>query len=144
MTNLSQPEKSRLISVFRWTLGYMEKVFQGYADNFESGLSICWNDEVWCRGAWVAYEPGQIHRAWISLRVATDVLPLLVHACSEKCIENLAKPAFGYVQRPHLGGLDIERHRLIYVDHLNFLPAKFECIGRRRSAWCRKAELSGR
>jgi hypothetical protein len=23
-------------------------------------------------------------------------------------------------------------------------PDKFECIGRRRSAWCRKAELSGR
>ncbi len=23
-------------------------------------------------------------------------------------------------------------------------PGKFECIGRRRSAWCRKAELSGR
>jgi len=23
-------------------------------------------------------------------------------------------------------------------------PGKFECIGRRRSAWCSKAELSGR
>ena len=28
------------------------------------------------------------------------------------------------------------------VIHLS--PGKFECIGRRRSAWCRKAELSGR
>ena len=51
----------------------------------------------------------QIHQAWISLRVATDTLPLLVHACSEKCIESLPKPAFGYVQRPHLGGLDLEQ-----------------------------------
>jgi len=51
----------------------------------------------------------QILQAWISLRVATDVLPLLVHACSEKCIENLPKPAFGYVQRPHFGGLELEQ-----------------------------------
>ena len=50
----------------------------------------------------------EIHQTWISLRVATDVLPLLVHACSEKCIESLPKPAFGYVQRPHLGGLELE------------------------------------
>ena len=51
----------------------------------------------------------QIHQAWISLWVATDVLPLLVHACSEKCIENLPKPAFGYVQRAHRGGLELEQ-----------------------------------
>jgi len=51
----------------------------------------------------------QIHQAWISLRVATDVLPLLVCACSEKCIESLPAPAFGYVQRPHFGGLKLEQ-----------------------------------
>jgi len=51
----------------------------------------------------------QLHQVWISLRVATDVLPLLVHACSEKCIENLPKPASGYVQRPHFGGLGLEQ-----------------------------------
>ena len=50
-----------------------------------------------------------IRQAWISLRVATDVLPLLVHACSEKCIEILPKPASGYVQRPHFGGLGLEQ-----------------------------------
>jgi hypothetical protein len=50
-----------------------------------------------------------IHQAWISLRVATDVLPLLVHACSDRCIENLPKPAFGYVQRPYFGGLELEQ-----------------------------------
>ena len=52
---------------------------------------------------------GEIHQAWISLRVATDVLPLLVHGCSEKCIESLPKPTFGYMQRPHFGGLDLEQ-----------------------------------
>ncbi len=51
----------------------------------------------------------ETHQAWISLRVATDVLPLLVHACSEKCFESLPKPAFGYAQRPHFGGLDLEQ-----------------------------------
>ena len=48
-----------------------------------------------------------IHQAWISLRVATDVLPLLVHACSEKCILNLPAAAAGYVQQPHFGGLGL-------------------------------------
>jgi hypothetical protein len=51
----------------------------------------------------------QIHQAWISLRVATDVLPLLVNACSEKCLENLPASPFGYVQRPHFGGLELEQ-----------------------------------
>jgi len=50
-----------------------------------------------------------IHQAWISLRVATDVLPLLVHACSEKCIASLSKPASAYVQHPHFGGLDLKQ-----------------------------------
>jgi len=51
----------------------------------------------------------EIHQAWISLRVATDVLPLLVHACSEECIASLPKPACGYLHRPHSGGLDLEQ-----------------------------------
>jgi hypothetical protein len=55
------------------------------------------------------FSEAQIYQAWISLRVATDVLPLLVHACSEKCIEGLPKPASGYVQRAHLGGLELEQ-----------------------------------
>ncbi len=46
------------------------------------------------------FSQGQIQQAWISLKVATDVLPLLVHACSEECIKSLPKPAFGYVQSP--------------------------------------------
>lgn len=46
---------------------------------------------------------GPIQR-WISLRVATDVLPLLVHACSLGCIDALPDPAKGYVDHPHQGG----------------------------------------
>jgi hypothetical protein len=43
-------------------------------------------------------------QAWISLRVAKDVLPLLVNACSHACIARLPEPAEGYVPRPHRGG----------------------------------------
>jgi hypothetical protein len=50
-----------------------------------------------------------IHQVWISLPVATDVLPLLVHACSEECIQSLPKPSVYYLQQPHFGGLDLKQ-----------------------------------
>ncbi|MFF1871566.1 leucine-rich repeat domain-containing protein [Streptomyces sp. CB03911] len=43
-------------------------------------------------------------RVWISLRVATDVLPLLVNACSAACVAALPTPPKGYVRSPHSGG----------------------------------------
>ncbi|WP_031076885.1 hypothetical protein [Streptomyces sp. NRRL WC-3742] len=46
----------------------------------------------------------EIHQAWISLVVATDVLPLLVNACSHACLQTLPAPPEGYVQTPHTGG----------------------------------------
>src|SRR5262249_11692539 len=55
------------------------------------------------------FEDKRQHRVWISLRVATDVLPLLVNACSQECISNLPTPPDGYVNRPHRGGLDVEQ-----------------------------------
>lgn len=48
-----------------------------------------------------------VRQAWISLRVATDVLPLLVNACSDECIRRLPAPAYGYVDHPHSGGVDL-------------------------------------
>jgi hypothetical protein len=62
-----------------------------------------------CRGP---IPPGGPQRVWISLRVATDVLPLLVHACSAECIRRLPRPADGYVPVPHRGGIDLEQPRL--------------------------------
>jgi hypothetical protein len=44
---------------------------------------------------------------WISLRVATDVLPLLVNACSRGCVEALPTPPDGYVATPHRGGPEV-------------------------------------
>lgn len=48
-------------------------------------------------------------RRWISLAVGTDVLPLLVNACSRACIESLPRPARGYVGHPHSGGPELEQ-----------------------------------
>ncbi len=51
--------------------------------------------------------PDAVRQVWISLRVATDVLPLLVNACSDECVRRLPSPAYGYVDHPHKGGLDL-------------------------------------
>jgi uncharacterized protein (TIGR02996 family) len=51
----------------------------------------------------------QRHRVWISLGVATDVLPLLVNACSDDCIERLPAPPDRYVQSPHRGGVGLKQ-----------------------------------
>ncbi len=51
----------------------------------------------------------QQQRVWISLGVATDVLPLLVNACSQECIERLAVPPERYVQGPHRGGVELKQ-----------------------------------
>jgi uncharacterized protein (TIGR02996 family) len=47
------------------------------------------------------------HRVWVSLRVATDVLPLLVNACSNECVTRLPAPAEGYFPDPHRGGPEV-------------------------------------
>jgi hypothetical protein len=59
-----------------------------------------------CRGPFTKDGPYQV---WISLRVATDVLPLLVHACSGECVQSLPKPPEGYVSQAHQGGLGISQ-----------------------------------
>lgn len=56
-----------------------------------------------------AIDPARFRQVWISLRVATDVLPLLVNACSTGCVERLPAPPEGYVAGPHQGGRGIEQ-----------------------------------
>jgi hypothetical protein len=46
----------------------------------------------------------RVQQLWISLRIATDVLPLLVNACSNACASSLPQPATGYIPFPHKGG----------------------------------------
>ncbi|SNT41000.1 hypothetical protein SAMN05421812_105386 [Asanoa hainanensis] len=54
-------------------------------------------------------DPARFKQRWISLRVATDVLPLLVNACSTACVRALPKPADGYVPDPHQGGRIVQQ-----------------------------------
>ncbi|MFE4831279.1 leucine-rich repeat domain-containing protein [Streptomyces sp. NPDC056672] len=49
-------------------------------------------------------ERGGLHQVWISLRVATDVLPLLVNACSAACVSALPQGAEDYARLPYKGG----------------------------------------
>jgi hypothetical protein len=48
-----------------------------------------------------------LHQVWISLNVGTDVLPLLVNACSLDCVARLPPAPNGYVSGPHTGGLSV-------------------------------------
>jgi hypothetical protein len=59
-----------------------------------------------CRGP---LPPSGAIQVWISLVVATDVLPLLVHSCSEECIRALPTPAAKkkYLDHPHQGGPEL-------------------------------------
>lgn len=54
-------------------------------------------------------DPARFRQQWISLRVATDVVPLLVNACSTACVQALPKPPKGYVATPHQGGRDVHQ-----------------------------------
>ncbi|REH37148.1 hypothetical protein BCF44_115152 [Kutzneria buriramensis] len=58
----------------------------------------------------------RVHQVWISLRVATDVLPLLVNACSTTCVEALPTPPEEHVPLPHTGGLTVKQPRADYAD----------------------------
>ncbi|MFG2339158.1 leucine-rich repeat domain-containing protein [Streptomyces yangpuensis] len=55
----------------------------------------------------VAIEGPELHQRWISLVVATDVLPLLVNACSAACVAALPPAAADHVPGPHRGGWDV-------------------------------------
>ena len=55
-----------------------------------------------CRGN---LEGAKVEQYWLSLWVGTDVVPLLVNACSEECIRRLPGPAKGYVPHAHKGGV---------------------------------------
>ncbi|MFF8884046.1 leucine-rich repeat domain-containing protein [Streptomyces flaveolus] len=46
----------------------------------------------------------ELHQVWISQRVASDVLPLLVNACSSACVAELPDGANDYIPTPHKGG----------------------------------------
>ncbi|QDT98041.1 hypothetical protein [Gimesia aquarii] len=54
-------------------------------------------------------DKNSVRQVWISLRIGSDVVPLLVHACSENCIADLPTPPKDYIQTSHIGGLDLHQ-----------------------------------
>ena len=61
------------------------------------------------------FGPDGVCQVWISLKVATDVLPLLVNACSVACIQALPQPPEHYVQVTHSGGPHIDQPPADYL-----------------------------
>ena len=59
-----------------------------------------------CRGP---FTKESVLQVWVSRWVAKDVLPLLVHACSNECLQNLPRSAEGYVPESHRGGLEVKQ-----------------------------------
>ena len=50
----------------------------------------------------ITYE--ETNQLWVTLRIGTDIAPLLANVCSTECEERLPKPPENYVQFPHKGG----------------------------------------
>lgn len=50
---------------------------------------------------------GELRQVWISRGVGSDVLPLLVNACSQACVAALPKPAANHVPTTHTGGREV-------------------------------------
>ena len=51
--------------------------------------------------------PTLFRQRWISIRLATDVWPLLVNACSDGCVHTLPTPPEDYIATPHQGGREV-------------------------------------
>ena len=56
----SMKEEERVLYV----LGEMEKIFPNVRENFEGGISKCWDEDPWARGASSWYKPGQMGELW--------------------------------------------------------------------------------
>jgi len=60
-----------------------------------------------CSVCGAPFDDRHAFRVWLSYRVSNDVLPLLVNACSQACVDRLPAPEEGYVAHPHRGGADV-------------------------------------
>jgi monoamine oxidase len=47
-----------------FVLEHTEKLFPGIRENFEVGVSKCWDEDEWERGASSWYKPGQMSELW--------------------------------------------------------------------------------
>ena len=58
------------------------------------------------------------NQMWITIKIATDIVPLLVNLCSVECKNKLPQPPEDYVQFPHKGGPDLEQPKLNEREYL--------------------------
>lgn len=86
-----------------------------YFPQLNRGAAVPSTATMQCSVCGKEIHPAMGTQVWISLRVATDVLPLLVNACSAQCIGRLPSPAFGYVNRPHEGGLELTQPPTTFI-----------------------------
>lgn len=56
-------------------------------------------------GKEMTYE--ETNQLWITLKVGTDIVPLLANLCSKECEKKLPTPPENYIQYPHKGGTDL-------------------------------------
>jgi monoamine oxidase len=66
LESYSAGEHSRSLTAMKetkrisFTLEQMEKVYPAIRKNFEGGASVCWDEDVWARGAYAWFKPGQM------------------------------------------------------------------------------------
>lgn len=51
----------------------------------------------------------QTNQLWTSLKIGTDVVPLLVNLCSPECKNTIPQSPKGYVKTPHKGGSQLKQ-----------------------------------
>ena len=75
------------------------------------------NNEYQCGQCKKIVSANQNDQFWITLRVGTDYLPLLVNICSDTCKNALPKPDEGYIEYPHKGGSRQEQPKLDEMEY---------------------------
>jgi hypothetical protein len=71
-----------------------------------------WGDSLTCSICKIPIKYEATNQLWITLRVGTDDLPLLMNLCSAACERKLPTPPEGYIQHPHKGGSGLQQGRL--------------------------------
>ncbi|MBO9701858.1 MAG: leucine-rich repeat domain-containing protein [Sporocytophaga sp.] len=76
----------------------------------------------------ISYE--ETNQFWITLRIATDVVPLLANVCSEDCKSKLPTSPKGYVEYPHKGGAGLKQPSYEEWEAANVVKFTLEDLGK--------------
>ncbi len=70
---------------------------------------VYYNQEIKCSICKKEITQEQTNQLWITLKIGTDISPLLVNSCSKECERKLPQPPKAYIQFPHKGGKKLEQ-----------------------------------